>query len=529
MRIVTAAEMKELDRRAIEEYGIPSLDLMEKAATCLVRAVMDEADEGSVLALCGPGNNGGDGLAAARMLVAEGFAVTVLLAAPPTKLTGDALAQYRIAVESGVRVLSVEDKEYERLLESPGEWDVVVDALLGTGARGAPAGEIERLVSLANSLPSPTVSADIPTGLDCDTGVAEGAHILAERTMTFGLPKPFLFQNDGLFASGEWFVGDIGFPEELVENAGNAWMPDEMWAMGRFPTRTRLSHKRNSGVVLVVAGSAAFPGAAVLTAQGALRSGAGLVLVASVPEALDAVKAHLPECPLVALPSQDGWMAPDAADTVAAAAERCDSVAVGPGLGREPCVRDFLKRLFSAVETRWVVDADALFWLPELKTRPRGVAVLTPHEGEAARLSGLSADAIRAARFASVRTLAEKYDQTVLLKGAYSLIASPGSDIAVNPTGNPILATGGTGDVLTGAIATFLALGGPPYETALAAAYMHGAAGDLVADELDASAGALASEIAAALPLVPSAVFDSMSSKILGDNLEFDEEDDSED
>lgn len=530
MRIVTADQMRELEHRASAEFGVSSISLMEAAAESLAEAVdrVCFADT-HILILCGPGNNGGDGLASARLLQQRGYEVSALLAADPAKLQGDALTQYRMLAETEVRLHTSGDRGFNRTLDQIDDFDIVLDCLLGTGAKGAPKGDIRKLVDAANEAMAFVIAADIPTGIDCDTGIAEGSYVSASLTVTFGLPKPFLFQNEGLTAAGEWHVADIGLPDELVVDAGSAFLLDHWWASGTFPMRTLDSNKRSIGVVLTVAGCDSFPGAAALAARGALRAGAGLVTVSSVPFVVEGIRNHLPECPVLKLPDNSGFISEDSVELVAEAAERCDAIAIGPGLGRCPSVREFLRKLWNTVETKWVIDADALFWLSELDSHPKGVAILTPHEGEAARMLGLAPTEVRRNRAGATAKLAERFGQTVLLKGAYTVIASNHCDIALNPTGNPGLATGGTGDVLTGICAALLAAGVPAQAAASLGAFWHGAAADLLSDKNGAEMGFLASEVADALPVAKSRIDAGLLGRTLGDPDDVDEEDELDD
>jgi len=513
VRVVTAAEMREIDRRATEEFGIPSLELMERAGAALAEAAQ-EAE--SVVVLCGPGNNGGDGLCAARNL-SERCQVEVFLSVDPSQLKGDAEVQFRLLAERRVSIYAPRDRGYREVEGRAEECDVLIDALLGIGARGAPQGEIARLLEAAHRA-SHIIAADIPTGIDCDTGVASGDFIHADQTITFGLAKPFLFGNEGLEASGHWQVADLGYPEELIESAGFAEILDVFGIVQALPYRRPSDHKRSAGVVLVVAGSESFPGALALTCRGAARAGAGLVLGASIPPALACLRAHLPECPNVILPEDGGWISEDAAEIVAQAAERADVVVVGPGLGRSAPVVGFLERLFASGERRWVLDADALYLLPDLESRPRGEVVLTPHHGEAARLLGRPWNEVAMQRFDSAREIASRYDAVCALKGPYTLIVEPDRDVYVNPTGNSLLATGGTGDVLAGMIGALVATSEDPLLAASAGAYWHGLAADLILEEEGVGVGWLASDVADALPRAYAAIRRGMFEQWMGGN-----------
>lgn len=516
MRIVTAAEMREVERRAITEYGIDERELMESAAMSMIRTMAKEIAPERIAVACGPGNNGGDGLAAARMLKEFGHDVEVILSIPPRALKGEPLTQYRRTVESGVKVVSPDDKDYERTLASEGAFDAILDCLLGTGAKGPPKGEVARLIEWIDSAQTYVLSADVPSGVECDSGRAHGVHVHAYRTVTFGLPKPFLFQCDGVLASGGWTVGDIGLPEELTESAGSALLLDKEWFFRTTPNRDRNANKRSAGVVLVVAGSDRFPGAAVLTARGAYRAGAGLVVVAGVESACAAVSSHLPECPLVRLSEAN------AVESVLEAVHEADAVCIGPGLGRSESVKKFLDEVLPRIDKPTVVDADALYFVAVGATLPKS-CVLTPHEGEAARLLQTTAEEVRSNRFDAARSLAQKFSCTVLLKGQYTLIADHDL-LYVCPKGNQILATGGTGDVLTGIIGALLSMGKPLADAAAFGAYWHGSAAESLIARFPGKFGALASDVANELPIAMTTELDAYVDEWIADDSKMDED-----
>lgn len=505
MRVVTSAEVREIDRRTTAEFGISTKALMEAAGREVARSAT--VGEGPVLILCGPGNNGGDGLAAARFLHEEDCDVTVLLSAPADDLKGEALAQYRRAAESGVRILGADSKFARKSKGSLDDFAVLVDALLGTGQRAPLGGPIADLVTAVDDFLGHTISVDVPTGIDCDTGAAVGPYIQADETVVLGFPKPYLFQGEGVTAAGEWFVADIGFPLELVEGAGRAELLDEPWALRRLQPRPVTAHKKSVGTALVVGGSRSYPGAPSLAALGAYRSGAGLVSIASIDFVLEGVRNTLPEAIHLPLPESAGSIAEVAAESVARAASDFDCTILGPGLGREAGVRGFLEKLFQEGEpTHWVLDADALYWLPDLKARPKGTIVLTPHEGEAARLLGWSPGDVRANRVESAKQLAEKFDAVAVLKGPHTLICAPEHDLLIGPRGSTVLATAGTGDVLAGAIGALIARRCcPTIEAAATAVFLHGTAGeDWEAAEIGGQFGAIAREIANGIPAAAS-------------------------
>ncbi len=507
MKIVTAEEMLQIDREAEERYGLSTHQLMENAGRKLCQFLLTYCGDGDqALILCGPGNNGGDGLALARYLREEEWDVVVLLSHDPSELKLAPLAQYRQAVESGVPVYAPGERDYKFVLNEVENYPIVVDALLGIGARGAPRGEVLRLVEAIQGCQdtSTIVAVDVPSGIDPDTGSAEGAYVKASFTPTLGLPKPFLFQGIGRESAGYWEVLDIGYPEALTEQYGQARLVSTQEASLLLGRRSLFAHKRSAGVVLVVAGCSQFPGAAVLTALGAYRLGAGLVQVASVPSVLDAVKAHIPECPLFRLPAErtpegEEFLHPDSIKVLSPLVERADAVALGPGLGRAPMVGEFLQRLFEGMEAKWVLDADALYWIAELSLKPRGIAIYTPHEGEAGRLLKTTPDKVVADRFGSVRELSRRLEGTVLLKGRYTMVCSDGTMVAVIQPGNALLATGGSGDVLTGAISAVLARTGDSEGSAISSAYYHGIASEMLFGEFGTYFGATARDIAEAM------------------------------
>jgi len=517
VRIVTAAEMREVERRANIEYGINERDLMESAAKSMVMTMAKEIAPERTAVFCGPGNNGGDGLAAARILKEFGHDVDVILSIPSSALKGEPLTQYRRTVESGVKVISPDDKAYERTLASEEEFDAILDCLLGTGAQGPPKGEIARLIEWIDSAQSYVLSADVPSGVECDSGCAHGVYVHAYRTVTFGLPKPFLFQNEGVFASGGWSVGDIGLPEELTESAGSALLLDKEWFFRTSPDRDSNANKRSAGVVLVVAGSDRFPGAAVLTAKGAYRAGAGLVVVAGVESVCAAVSSHLPECPLVRLSEAN------AVDSVLEAAQEADAVCIGPGLGRSDSVKKFLDEVLPKIDKPTVVDADALYFVAAGATLPKA-CVLTPHEGEAARLLQTTAKEVRSNRFNAARSLAQKFARPALLKGQNTLIADQ-SLLYVCPKGNQILATGGTGDVLTGIIGALLSMGNPPAVAAAFGAYWHGSAAESLTARFPVKYGAIASDVANELATAIATEMNAFVDELLAGDSKLDEDD----
>jgi NAD(P)H-hydrate epimerase len=500
MWIANASHSRAIDRRATEEYGIPVKVLMERAGIAVFDAVRQLLPQGGrLLVYCGKGNNGGDGFVVARLARESGFATDCLVAAEEDDLTPDAAEQMRVARMQGVDPIYVSDARYLRRVDGIGRYDLIVDALLGTGARCEVKGPIKEAIQFINRSGVPAVSVDVPSGILCDTGEELGESVWALRTVTFGHAKPFLFQGIGLEHSGFWTVHDIGYPSALLREPTDARLLDREWVASLLPERLRGSHKGENGTILIIAGSHLMRGAAFLAARAALRSGAGLVAVAGVESVCAAVASHLPEALLLPLPEVDGVIHPDAGRVIQEKGRKASSVVFGPGLTHEPPILDFLGGLWDQWDRPCVIDADALNAVSHGVRLPRAECVLTPHPGEMSRLMHASIAEIQSDRFRSVRLAVEQFEQCVLLKGPYSIVGEPGQPMLVNSTGNPGLASGGMGDVLAGMIATLLAQDLPAYYAASCAMYWHGAAADSLADTVG-STGYLASELADALP-----------------------------
>ncbi len=480
MDMVTAAEMREIDRRAMEEFGIPGVVLMENAGLSVVRAVR-RAGGRRVLILCGPGNNGGDGLVAARHLYRE-KEVGVWLAAPPESYRGDALINLNILGKLGhpLQVLSGRD-DLRRLASDLARADLVVDALLGTGTARAVTGMLSEAIGLVNDCGVPVLAVDIPSGVCADSGRILGIAVRAAKTVTFGLPKRGLFLFPGAACAGETEVADIGLPPALLSGHGLRLLTAEEVRV-KLPKRPPDAHKGTFGTVLLVAGSAGMAGAAVLAARGALRGGAGLVTVAAPFSAQRAVAGLVPEATTLPLPENSrGSLGVEALPLLRERWRHSSVLAVGPGLTASAEVAEVLSGLLKECQLPVVLDADALNVLaayPHIMSARGAPAVITPHPGEAGRLLGIPASEIQSDRVAAARRLAERFNCTAVLKGAYTLIAAPGGGVALNPTGNSGMATGGSGDVLTGLLAALLAAGMAVTAAAEAAAWLHGLAGD---------------------------------------------------
>jgi NAD(P)H-hydrate epimerase len=507
MRILTSEQMREVDRLTTERYAIPGILLMENAAARAAEAI--ERDFGSlanlrVKILCGKGNNGGDGAAVARQLWLRGAAVDVVLLGRVEATRGDALVNFEAAralAGAGDRLSFREAETVEALWEDVGvgEPDLYVDAIFGTGlarpAEGLYAEAIEMLNARATAR---LVALDLPSGLASDTPEPIGPHVRADLTVTFTAPKPACALPPALFACGRVVVGHIGTPAELVDASGSrlslvtAEGVAEWLAVSR---RQPDAHKGSVGSVLVVAGGAGKTGAAAMTAEAALRGGAGLVTIATAHSAEAALAARaVPEAmtePLAETP--DGALSLAALDALRRLVSGRTVAAVGPGIGTDPSTKALVRALVAERERPMVLDADALNclapWPDELAGSVELPLVLTPHPAEMARLSGTETRVVVADRVAAARDFAVRHGVVVALKGARTVVAEPGGEVFVNPTGNAGMATGGSGDVLTGIVAALV--GQRPSDAlgaALAGVYLHGLAGDLAARETGARA-----------------------------------------
>jgi ADP-dependent NAD(P)H-hydrate dehydratase / NAD(P)H-hydrate epimerase len=492
MRVLTAAQMREADRRTIEEIGIPSLVLMENAGRQVVAVMESSFDDLAarrVAILCGRGNNGGDGLVVARTLRQRGVEVSVFLVGRLAEVHGDARTNLESLGRLGLPVVEIAgEQEWELHASEVASHDLVVDALFGTGLRSPLSGLLETIVEDVNSSSVPVVSIDLPSGLSADTPEIIGPCVQAAVTVTLGAPKLPLVLPPARRMAGNLAVADIGIPRDVIDALEGPDLrlatADDVRAL--VPTREADANKGSFGHVLVVAGSRGKTGAAHLAASGALRSGAGLVTVAT-PRSCQPVVACLGADYMTEGLDETtaGTVAASALDTVLALPGSV--IAAGPGLGGGEGVAALVTGLVERARVPLVLDADALNVFAadpgRLAAREGQVIVVTPHPGEMGRLVGMTAAEVQAHRLETARTLATTHGLFVVLKGHRTVIATPDGRAYINTTGNPGMATGGTGDVLTGMIAAWLAQLGDAETACLLAVYLHGAAGDLAADD----------------------------------------------
>ena len=491
MIVVTPRQMQEIDARAIKKCKVPGLTLMENAAQALAEKALEmlaSNSPGTVCIVCGPGNNGGDGLAAARLLKAQGLEVNVFLLGSLPQLKGDARTNAQRFKAAKIKVNEIKGGPGLALLKkSFGRSHLIIDAIFGTGFRGTadqPAGQV---IEAINSAGLPVLSADIPSGVNGETGQVIGPAVAAQVTVTIGLLKTGLLFYPGKELAGEIIIADVGFPPKAIdEQKTNVSTIEAKEAKRMLPGRKPNAHKGSCGTVLVLAGSVGMTGAAHLASLSALRSGAGLVYL-GVPESLnDVMEGKLTEVITKPLPeTRTRTLSLHALDRIKALMAKADSMVIGPGLSTHPETVELVQAVIKHLKIPAVLDADALNALSnkaELLYNPAQF-VLTPHYGELARLTGKSIAEIKENPVQAASQLAVKYNQTVVLKGAPTVIAAPGGKVWVNTTGNSGMATAGTGDVLAGLIAGLLAQGLSPETAAGLGVYLHGLAGDLAADQ----------------------------------------------
>ncbi len=542
MELYTPVQMRELDALTINEVGIPGAVLMENAGLAAV-SVLRRLYEGAVpgrkpraVVLAGGGNNGGDGSVVARHLHNRGWAMDLVLCADPVSLKGDAELNWRLALRSGV-LAYVAGREApagaggpaDALLVSAGDGtpcesplsailsaaDVIVDGLLGTGATSAPRGNVARAISAVLAARVPVLSLDLPSGADATTGAVPGLCIRAKDTVTFGGIKTGLVQYPAAQYCGHIWVADISIPRMMGVRVGvSAWLLSGPQAALDLPRREPWMHKGDFGRVVLFAGSGRYPGAGYLCATGALRAGAGLITLVTPQSLFDIYASKLSEVMVFAAAGPaDATYSAASVDVASDLLQGAGAVAAGPGIttGDQPTA--FLEALLASLDAPLVLDADALTIVAKhgparkalAKFVQRRAAILTPHPGEASRLLGMDVQAVQQDRLAAARAVAREYGGVAVLKGARTVIAEPGGKAWVNPTGNEGLGTGGTGDVLTGCIASLLAQGCDPAAAARAGVYIHGLAADIAA-RTAGTAGITAGDVASRLPEAQHAV-----------------------
>ncbi len=482
-KVLNAAQIKTLDRAAVEA-GIPAGALMESAGAGVARIVARSSPGRNIVTVSGKGGNGGDALVAARLLARMGFRVRAFVTAPVDELGPTTGEKARALAAAWPEVLNqlADIGELKRALQTA---DCVIDGLLGIGVDRPLSGMYLEIVREINRASALRVAIDLPTGIPSDSGAVIGEAVHADITACMAAYKPAHLLYPARGVCGRIEVVPVGYPETLWDEiAPIAYVTDRNWVRDHLPVRPPAGHKGTFGRVLIVAGSVGMSGAAIMCTLGALRAGTGLVTVACPESILPIVAAAVPEALTLPLPEADGHLGLSAVSQLEDAISHADVVAIGPGLGRTPKTGEFVRSLLKKVRGRIVLDADALFGiatdLSSLKN-VAGRAVLTPHPGEMARLTDLETDKVDAERIEIARSFAQTHGVTLLLKGRPTAIGTPDGAVTLNPTGNTGLATGGSGDVLTGIIAGLLAGGATPDEAAILGAYLHGYTADYLA------------------------------------------------
>ena len=509
LKLVTGPQMAEIDRRTIDSGVATGAQLMERAGARVVEVIHEEwegLDKLNVVVVCGKGNNGGDGFVVSRLLQSKGACPRTFLTATADQVRGDAAHHLELLQSHGgnLEPLATDDDiaGFEAALQ---EAELVVDALLGTGVKGAPRPDLAGVIERVGACGLPVISVDLPSGVDADTGRVPGACVRAAITVTFGLTKVGQMFFPGRDHCGVLRLVDIGFPDSAIEPLGpTPELLTEESAAGLIPRRPGDAHKGSCGSVAVVAGSVGMTGAAFLTAHSALRSGAGRVTL-GVPASLnDILEIKLTEAMTRPLPEvrKHRCLSLRALGEVTDLLQKKDCLALGPGLGRHRETVELIRRVAIAAQIPLVLDADGLNAFAgsvDILGQRGAPTILTPHLGEFARLTRAQIADIAADPIAAASQFAADYQVVVVLKGAPTVIAGPDGWVMVNPSGNPGMATAGSGDVLAGVIAGFVAQGLGCPEAAHLGVYIHGRAGDLARDELG-EWGLLAADIAAGVP-----------------------------
>ena len=514
MKVATAELMRKLDQKAISEFGIPGMVLMENAARGIVNTLFrffPDLLSSRVGILVGRGNNGGDGLAAARYLINRGVPCRIFLFAAQEDLKGDAAANLEILKRMGISVQEIlnlrEWEEQKPLVDSA---DLLLDGIFGTGLKGPVEGFFREIIESINSLKKPLVAIDIPSGIDADSGQVLGACIQARITVTFGLPKRGLLVQPGAQAAGKMVVVDISLPRPALEGE---MIQDHLLEGGDFLPfllpRKPDAHKGQFGHLFVLAGSPGKTGAAALVSQAALRVGTGLITL-GIPESLNSIlEEKVTEVMTEPLPeTREKTLALSAQQRIFELCSRKTALAIGPGLSLNSETTRLVQQLVRKSPLPAVIDADgisALAGKTEILRKSQKDLLLTPHPGEMARLAGSSIEDVQMDRIEVTRGFAKEYGVILILKGSRSLVASPGGEVYFNPTGNPGMASGGMGDVLTGMIGGLLAQGLPALEAAKLGVYLHGLAGDYAAF-LKGERGIAATDLVELAPTVLNAL-----------------------
>jgi len=492
MKAVTAEEMKTIDKKAMKDFSMPGLILMENAGIRVMqkaKEMLKDIDNPKVCVVSGKGNNGGDGFVAARHLHSAGINTVIFFIGSKRDLKGDARVNFNMAVHLGLRIVEVSNKGTLRKIKPElASCNLIVDAIVGTGAKQKMKGLLAEAISLiVDSGAKPAVlCVDVPSGIDSDIGTPLGVCVKGTETVTFGLPKIGLLVHPGTDFTGNLTVADIGLPEELLQRKQiSVNLLEKKEIANLLPARPSDAHKGTMGHVLILAGSHGYTGAAILSSIGALRSGCGLVTLGT-PRSLNAVFAtKLTEVITKPLPETGiTTLGLEAEDDIIDIVEQVDAVAIGPGLGKHPETGALIRKLIMTIDKPMVIDADGLNNLEgdlPLLGKRQAPTVITPHPGEMSRLLGTLTSEIQANRIKFARDLAVKQNIVTILKGKGTVVAGSDSSVFLNPTGNSGMASAGMGDILTGIVSSLISQGLTPLDAAKTGVYLHGLAGNIAA------------------------------------------------
>lgn len=471
--------MKNIDKRALDKYGISGLILMEHAAEAIYRFIESKSFK-KIAVVCGTGNNGGDGFALSRLLAVNGYEIRAVLVGKKEKISGDCQVNYNILCNMGIAV-----EDVSNLKEIVRECDAVVDGILGTGFKGELRNGYDKIVECINNNGKYIISIDIPSGINADNGHSGAHYIKADSTITFGCLKYGLLLGNGRVAAGNVIVNNISLPRECIELEDLMCSTcDEVYPMNILRKREIHTNKGDYGKVAVIAGSKLMSGAASLASEAAIRTGSGLVTCIIPKDIVERVGSVVREAVLEVVSSTDGIINMND-DEIKKVSSKYNAIAIGPGLSRASHTPDMIKKIISEFKGPMVLDADALNALSEKKeylSILRENIVLTPHPGEMSRLTGIDIDYIVKNPVEVAREFAARYKCIVLLKGATTVVTD-GVKAYLNTSGNPGMATGGSGDVLTGIIVSLIGQGYTPCESSCVGCYIHGRAGDIAEKE----------------------------------------------
>ncbi|HAJ33825.1 MAG TPA: bifunctional ADP-dependent NAD(P)H-hydrate dehydratase/NAD(P)H-hydrate epimerase [Candidatus Atribacteria bacterium] len=507
MKVVTNQQMKEIDRKAIEEYGISGLTLMENAGLRIFQSLKNIYPDlrlKKIAIFAGSGNNGGDGFVVARHLYNYGAKVKVFLLAPFNKIKGEAGENLNTINKMGVELIETEITKLEEIQRTIQNSDLIIDAILGTGLQGKVTGLKAKIIDLTNIANKEVVAIDVPSGLDTDTGKIEGPCIKATHTITLALPKIGLLIFPGASYAGKVTVEDISIPSYLLKNNKiKTNMVTKEIVKSLLPFRATYSHKGSFGKVLILAGSIGMTGAAYLASEAAMRSGAGIVVL-GIPRSLNPImEVKLTEVmtlPLAETEKQS--LGEEAEETILKLMENYSVLGIGPGISRQAETQRLVRKIIEKSNIPLVIDADAIYALSEDSTilkKTKTPLVITPHPGEVAKLTNKDIDYILNNQLDITREIAQKFGIVVVLKGARTIIANKEGEAYINVGDNSGMATGGSGDVLTGIICSLIAQGADNFSAAITGVYIHSLAGDLARD-IKGERGMIAGDILSQIP-----------------------------